>query len=173
MRSITLAGAALALTGLGAAPALASHPTTAAPTDTTRERGIVLECRGEAHGLSAYVDIYENNAYSNYFQVILDDDPKRAASREPKDLFEKGKVRGSIRIKGHKVRVTGDAHRVGKRKRVHEEIDDAGQHIVSDGFHRRLANDLVLTYRGTTVPLDCAPAFAYDLKVTKTDITGD
>ena len=173
MRSITLAGAALALTGLGAAPALASHPTAAVPTDSTRERGIVLECDGEAHGLSAYVNIYENNTYGNYLQVILDDDPELAASREPTDLFRKGRVRGTIRIDGHKVRVTGHAQRVGKRKHVHEEIDDAGQHIVSDGYHRRLAHDLVLTYRGTSVPLDCAPAFAYDLSVTKTDITGD
>jgi hypothetical protein len=56
---------------------------------------------------------------------------------------------------------------------VHEEYDDAGQHIVADGFHRRLAHDLVLRYDGITVPLDCAPAFYYSLNVTKTDTTGD
>jgi hypothetical protein len=169
MRSITFATAVLALTGLGAAPAIA-HPTTAAG-DTVRERGVVLECTGTAHGLAAYVNLYENDRYGNYLQVILDDDPELAASREPKDILSDGEVRTAIRIDGHKASVTGTVHRVGKRKHVHEEIDDAGQHIVSDGFHRRLATDLVLTYRGTTVPLDCAPAFAYNLRTTKTDTT--
>jgi hypothetical protein len=171
MRSSILAAGVLALSGLGAVPAAALPPSPLA--DITRERGIVLECRGEAHGLSAYVDIYENSAHSHYFQVVLDDDPELAASRQPQDLFRKGKIRGAIRIDGHRALVTGEAHRAGKRKHVHEEIDDAGQHIVSDGTHRRLSNDLVLTYRGIRVPLDCAPAFAYDLRVTRTDTTGD
>ena len=60
---------------------------------------------------------------------------------------------------------------VSQRTPVHEAMDDAGQHIVVDGFHRRLVNDLVLRYDGTRVPLTCAPAFAYRLTVTKTDLT--
>jgi hypothetical protein len=169
MRTIALAGSVLALTGLGVAPALASQ---AAPSaaDTHRERGIVLECTGEADGLSAYVDLYENDVYTNYFQVVLNDDPQLARSREPDDILAKGEVRAAIRIKGHTVRVTGTASRVGKRKHVHEEIEDAGNTVVSDGFHRRLRNDLVLKYRGTTVPLHCAPAFYYDLQVTTTPV---
>jgi hypothetical protein len=171
MRSITIAGAVVALIGLGAAPSLA-HPTAAA-AGTERQSGVVLECTGAAGGLAAYVNVYENDKHGNYFQVILNEDPELAGSREPKDLLSNGEVRGTIRIDGHKARVTGDVHRVGKRKHVHEEIDDAGNHVVSDGFHRRLSNDLVLTYRGSTIQLDCDPAFAYRLKVTKTDITGD
>ena len=169
MRAIALAGSVLALTGLGVAPALASQAAPSA-TDTHRERGIVLECTGEADGLSAYVNLYENDVYSNYFQVILNDDPKLARSREPADILDKGEVRAAIRIKGHKVRVTGTANRVGKRTHVHEEIEDAGNLVVADGFHRRLKNDLVLKYRGTTVPLDCAPAFFYHLEVTTTPV---
>jgi hypothetical protein len=171
MRTSTLAGAVLALTGLGAAPALAAHPTTAAEGDTVRQRGVVLECTGAADGLAAYVNLYENNRYANYLQVVLNDDPDLAASREPNDLLRKGEVRTGIRIDGYKARVAGTVQRVGKRKAVHEEIDDAGQHIVSDGYHRRLATDLQLTYRGTTVPLSCSPAFAYRLRTTTTDIT--
>ncbi len=169
MRSIALAGSVLALTGLGVVPALASQ---AAPADaeTQRERGIVLECTGEADGLAAYVNLYENDAYSNYFQVVLNDNPKLARSREPADILDKGDVRATIRIKGHKARVTGTAYRVGKKKHVHEEIEDAGNLVVSDGFHRRLKNDLVLSYRGTQVPLDCAPAFYYSLEVTTTPV---
>jgi len=169
MRSIILTGAVLALTGLGAAPSLA-NPTTAAAA-IERQAGVVLECTGATEGLAAYVNVYENDKHGNYLQVILNEDPELAGSREPKDILSDGQVRGTIRIDEHKARVTGDVHRVGKRKAVHEEIDDAGNHIVSDGFHRRLANDLVLTYRGSTVQLDCAPAFAYRLKVTTTPIT--
>lgn len=177
MRTIALAGTALALSALGAAPALAQTAPAgsvafAAAQSTENERGFVLECTGGAGGLSAYVEVYENDQYNNYFQVVLNDDPRLAASREPADLVSKGKVTGTIRIKGHKARVTGTAVKIGKRLPVHEEIDDAGQHIVSDGYHRRLRNDLTLTYRGTEVPLTCAPAFYYNLDVTKTDITG-
>lgn len=167
MRSITLAASALALAGFGAAPALAMQ-TTSESGDTVRQRGVVLECTGAADGLSAYVNLYENNTYTNYLQVVLDDDPELAASREPKDLLAEGRVQTGLRIDGDRARVIGTAERVGKRKRVHEEYDDAGNHIVSDGYHRRLASDLVLTYRGSTVPLICAPAFYYDLQVTTT-----
>ena len=66
----------------------------------------------------------------------------------------------------------GTARKVGPPTRVHEEYDDASQHIVADGTHRRLRNDLVLRYDGTTVPLTCDPAFFFKLDVTKTDITG-
>jgi len=34
-------------------------------------------------------------------------------------------------------------------------------------------HDLMLTYDGTKVPLACAPALAYVLNVSRTDITGD
>jgi hypothetical protein len=136
------------------------------------EKGVVLECTGEAEGLSAYVNLYENDTYSNYLQVVLDDDPERAASREPRDILRAGKVRAGIRVAGKRARIVGTATRVGLRTRVHEEIDDAGQHVVMHGYHRRLAHRLVLRYDGATVPLRCAPAFFYRLKVTKTPITG-
>lgn len=171
---LTTALAATALTGLGLlAPAAGATARTVEPITTT-ERGVVLECTGSRHGLDAYVSLYENNRYGNVVQVILDDDPARAASREPRDILSAGEVRTGVRIGEHRARIRGTAHRVpvSQRTPVHEEMDDAGQHIVVDGFHRRLVNDLVLRYDGTRVPLTCDPAFAYRLTVTKTDITG-
>ncbi|MDP2774162.1 MAG: hypothetical protein Q8O61_11460 [Nocardioides sp.] len=172
--------ATTALIGLGTTAAEARLGTTAAEArvDTSRaevvkEKGIVLECTGKADGLAAYVNLYENDTYSNYVQVILADDPRLAKSREPADILSDGKVRTGVRIAGKRARVTGTAKRVGPKKHVHEEYDDAGQHIVADGFHRRLAHDLRLRYDGITVPLTCAPAFYYSLNVTKTDTTGD
>jgi len=161
--------ATTALIGLGSTTA--AEATAAA--QVVKEKGIVLECNGEAHGLSAYVNLYENDTYSHYVQVVLDDDPELAKSREPADILDAGKIRTGVRIAGKQARILGTATRVGPRKHVHEEYDDAGQHIVADGFHRRLAHDLVLRYDGTTVPLTCAPAFYYSLNVTKTDTTGD
>jgi hypothetical protein len=158
-----------ALIGLGAtaAPASAATPT------TEKERGIVLQCTGEAQGLSVYVDLYENDKYGNTVQVILNDNPDTAKSRQPKDDFlNDGKIRTGLTIKGKRVTISGTAERVGPKKHVHEVQDDAGYHIVADGFHRRLANDLVLEYGQKTVPLDCAPAFYYDLTVTKEPIEG-
>ncbi len=159
----TLAGLASTVVLSGAALA---HPTSAAETHT--EKGIVLECTGEAGGLSAYVNLYENDVFANYVQVILNDNPNQASSREPKDIWSEGVVRSSVTIKGKQAKIVGSASKIGKRSPVHEELDDAGNHIVSDGWHRRLENDLVLTYAGKTVGLTCDPAFFYRLEVTKT-----
>jgi hypothetical protein len=137
------------------------------------EKGYVFECTGEADGLSAYVNLYENDTYSTYLQVILDDDPEQAASREPKDILRGTKVRTGIKVAGKQATIVGTARKVGPRKPVHQEVDDAGQHVVMHGFHRRLAHRLVLRYDDTTVPLTCAPAFYFHLKVTTTDTTGD
>jgi hypothetical protein len=167
-----LALAATALTGLGAlSPASGATMRATEPASTT-ERGVVMECTGSRHGLDAYVSLYENDVHGNTAQVILDDDPAKASSRQPRDVLAAGEVRTSVMTAGRRARIRGTAHRVGRRLPVHEVTDDAGQHIVVDGFHRRLATDLVLRYAGTRVPLTCASAFFYRLDVTRTDITG-
>jgi hypothetical protein len=173
MRTPTIALLATsALIGLGAAATPLSSASAATAT-TEKERGVVLQCTGSAHGLSAYVDLYENDTYGNVVQVILNDNPDTAKSREPKsDFLVDGVIKTGITIKGKRASITGTAVRVGPKKHVHEEMDDAGQHIVSDGFHRRLANDLTLKYGTKTVPLDCSPAFYYNLTVTKESIEG-
>jgi len=166
MRTTTLALASAALLGLG----LAATPATATPAETRTEKGIVLECTGRAAGLSASVTLYENSVYTHSVQVVLDDDPKRAGSREPKDIWSAGEVRTSVRVAGKRATVTGTATRTGAQEHVHEEVDDAGAHIVSDGFHRRLDDDLVLGYGGVRMRLTCAPAFYYRLDVTRTPL---
>jgi hypothetical protein len=162
--------AASALIGLGAATV---SPASGATTTTEKQRGIVLECTGSAHGLSAYASLYENDKHGNVVQVILDDDPDLARSRSPKDDFlVDGKLRTGVSIDGRRATISGTAVRVGPKKHVHEEVDDAGEHIVSDGFHRRLADDLVLRYGTKIVPLECSPAFYYNLTVTREQIEG-
>jgi hypothetical protein len=165
--------ATTALIGLGTVTATALAPAGTAAPRTVKEKGIVLECTGSAHGLDGYVNVYENDPYGNYFQVILDGDPELARSREPADIWSEGRIRASVRIDGGRALVFGTARKVGRATKVHEEYDDAGQHIVADGIHRRLRNALVLRYDDTRVRLTCDPAFFYNLDVTKTDSTGD
>ena len=185
--ALTLTLAATAVGGIGVLAPATAQTTAAAPTTatsgdttataepvTTHERGVVLECTGSRHGLDAYVSLYENNLHGNVVQVILDDSPRKAATSQPADILSAGEIRTGVRIGEHRAVIRGTAYRVpvALRSRVHEEMDDAGQHIVADGFQRDLVEDLALRYDGTRVPLSCDPAFAYRLTVTKTDITG-
>lgn len=168
MRSIQLITGALAvvatssLIGLGSAAAV--EPT------TTHERGTVLECVGTWHGRQVYTLVYENSNAGNSVQVVIDDG-EYGAGRDTKRAFVDGRdVRATIKLDGDRAVVAGTARKVGKPTKVHEVIEDAGQTIESNGRHRRLAADLTLTWRGTTVPLDCAGSFAYQLSVTRSPI---
>ena len=167
MRSTMLITGALAvaatssLIGLGTA-AYAGEPT------TTNEKGILLECSGTWRGEDVYASVYENNTYGNTVQIVIADGDVAGGGRETMKAFKDGRdVRAVMKLKGKRAVIEGTARAVGKKTTVHEEYDDAGQQITIDGTHRRLANDLTLSWKGTTVPLDCDNAFVYDLQVTK------
>jgi hypothetical protein len=169
MRTTTFA---TAVAGLASAaclttPAEAADSATGGST-TEHQRGVVLECTGSNRAHSAYVDLYENNLHGNYVQVVLDANPRLAASRQPADIWNAGDVRTGVTIKHERARIVGTAPRTGRRHHVHGENDDAGNHIVSDGFHRRLDDHLVLRYDGHRMALSCSPAFFYSLDVTTT-----
>ena len=157
---VLAAVATSSLIGLGSA-AHASEPT------TTYEKGTVLECSGTWKGDRVYTLVYENSTAGNSVQVVIDDGVYGAGKSTKRDLVQGRDVRATIKLDGTRALIEGRARAVGKKTPVHEELDDAGQHIVTDGTHRRMATDLTLTWRGTTVPLDCAHAFVYDLTVTR------
>lgn len=187
---LTLAGlAALAATaplGLAAAiPATADganpEPTTTSTTTSTtgstttaHERGNVIECTGTFRGRAVYASLYENNVHGNVVQVVIGDGDDQVGSsrRTTKDFIVEKQVHAGVRVGGKRAVIDGHASRFGKRIAIHDEFDDAGQHVVVDGYHRKLAKDLTLTWRGQSVPLTCDTAFSYDLTVTKEDITG-
>jgi len=150
------------LVGLGS-PASAAEPT------TTRERGIVIECTGTIKGKPVYTSLYENDTVRNTIQIVIgDDDHQVGGGRDTDRDFRHGrKVSGALKVAGSRALVEGTARKVGGRLAVHEEHDDAGQHITIDGFHRRLATDLTLSWKGASAPLTCDNAFVYDLQVTK------
>lgn len=150
------------LIGLGN-PASAAEPTTA------RERGLVIECTGTIKGRPVYTSLYESNVASNTIQILIgEDDHQVGGSRDTDRDFRDGRqVTGTLKVAGGRALVEGTARKVGTRVAVHEEHDDAGQHIAIDGFHRKLATGLRLTWKGATAPLTCDNAFVYDLQVTK------
>lgn len=184
MRTTTRAGlitatligiAAPALTLTAPAVALTAESTaesTAGPT-TVHERGIVLECAGTLRGQEVHAEVYENDTYGNTVVVVIGDlDAGGAAGhRDTKaSLWSGTQVKARVKVDGRRATVSGDARKVGRKKAVHDEFDDGGQHVVADGFHRRVRHDLSLTYAKQTVPLTCETAFFYDLQVTKEDI---
>ena len=167
--------ATTALTGLGvASPAGALTATAEQATTTTHEVGNVIECTGTIRGRAVYASLYENNTYANVIQVIIGDDEDQVGnSREVADGFiHEKQVHGSLKVGGKRAVIDGYASRHGKRLPIHEQYDDAGQHITADGYHRRLATDLTLTWRHRTTRLSCDNRFFYNLTVTKEDITG-
>jgi hypothetical protein len=167
MHSIQLITGALAVVATSSLVGLGAAAHAAEPTVTT-EKGILLECSGTWRGNQVYTSLYENDTYGNTIQIVIGDGDVAGGSRATKRAFKDGReVRGVLQLKGKRAIIKGTARAVGKKTPVHEEHDDAGEHIVVDGTHRRLANDLTLTWRKTTVSLDCDNAFVYDLVVSK------
>jgi hypothetical protein len=163
IRPAIVAGALLTT----AAATLTSIPATAAVSTaaTTVEKGVVIECTGRLDGQDVYVSLYENNRYANVVQVNVGED---GGSHEVGDIVHAGRVRAAVTIAGDTARVAGTVALTGDRTHVHEEIDDAGQHIVSDGTHRALSTRLRVSFQGEKAPLTCDNAFRYRLRVTKT-----
>ncbi|MGY2703595.1 MULTISPECIES: hypothetical protein [unclassified Nocardioides] len=164
MYPLALAATA-ALIGLGTAA-----PTTqTTESTTTHERGIVVECSGTVQGRDVYASLYENNHFANVLQVLIGDDAQQVGgSRQDRDGFlGGGRVTAAMKVGGSRALISGTARKVGRNTPVHDEYDDAGQHITADGTHRLLDTDLDLTWRGRTVPLDCDTAFAYRLVVVR------
>lgn len=161
--------ATAATIGLAAAPSGFARADGGGGQTVTRERGIVVECTGRHAGHDVWVSVYENDRHVNVFQVVLSEGDGKSVER-PAGFWDGRDVRAGMRMHGKRVVVKGTAVKVGRRVRVHEETDDAGHHVVSEGFHRRLRTDLVMRYGVKSVRLTCDPAFYYSLKVTRTPI---
>jgi hypothetical protein len=167
-----LAAAGFLVGSLAGAVSTATSAQATAPQWKT-ERGHVIECTGDAHGVQVWTSVYENQRYGNTVQVVIgdpDDGNGNSKNSDEKFLVD-GVVRASVKVDGKRAVIKGTAERYGARTKVYEEYDDAGYLIKTRGFHRQLETDLVATYAGKTVPLTCDPAFYYDLEVRKIPIT--
>lgn len=145
----------------------------AAAHEWEKERGIVIECQGDARGVQVWTSVYENQRYGNSVQVVIGDpdDGNGNLRNTDKKLLVDGAVNAWVKVGGEKAVVRGTAERYGARTKVYDEYDDAGFLIKTRGFHRQLHTDLVAKYAGKVVPLTCDPAFFYDLEVKKIPVT--
>jgi len=58
----------------------------------------------------------------------------------------------------------------GSPTRIHQTIRDDGYIVVITGTNTPLSTDFSLEYAGTTIPLACDPAFAFDLTTRRQPI---
>ena len=91
-----LAAAGLLVTGLAGACPPAPPPRPSAPEWKT-ERGIVIECQGDAHGVQVWTSVYENQRYGNTVQVVIGDpDDGNGNSRNTDDEVPRRRRREGV-----------------------------------------------------------------------------
>lgn len=165
-RRVLVGAAVLGSVALTTAPAHAGTTAT-----TTHERGLVIECAGLWRDQPVAVTVYENHPDLRELVVVVGEEGEEVVKvRTPghrlvrhRALHERGW------LDGRRFDLAGTAVRDGDPVEVHEEREDAGQHIVVDGVHHPVAATLTLTWRHRAATLDCDTAFRYDLQVTRTD----
>jgi hypothetical protein len=169
MNSTTSRGLAVGLLAAALASVIGPTAAQAAAPKWRAERGIVIECQGDEHGVQVWTSVYENQRFGNTVQVVVGDPEDGNGSQRSTDekFLVDGSVKASLQVGGQRAVILGTAERFGARTKVYEQFDDAGFLVKTRGFHRQLRTDLVAKYAGATVPLTCEPAFYYDLEVKK------
>lgn len=160
-----------ALVGLGGAAS--AHTPDPSATGTSHERGALLECTGTAGSVPVRANLYQNETFGNFLEVLLNDGTADEAGRSvqaDKPFLTGKKVRATTKVAGKRVTITGTAKKTHTVKRIHDVYDDAGLRIVSTGTHRMLAPKLTVTVGDQSGTLSCDNAFLYRLKVVKTSL---
>jgi exoribonuclease R len=145
--------------------------TAAARPNVERQHGIVLECTGDG----VHVTVYENAIHGNSATAVLGDleEGHFGYTEQTTAYLVDGQLSVAVDVEGVPVSVTGSAVLDGQPTRIVEPQQDAGEQIVTRGTNTPLATDLVADVAGDVVPLECSPAFAYDLEVRKVTLYGN
>lgn len=145
--------------------------TAAARPLVEHQAGIVLECTGDG----VLVTVYENAVYGNSATVVLGDPDAGhfGYAEQTAPFLVDGQLSVVVDVEGVTATVTGSVAPNGQPTRIVEPMQDAGEQIVTRGTNTPLAADLVADIAADVVPLDCAPAFAYDLEVRKVTLYGN
>lgn len=174
LSSTALSAAALGLAAAATVASLGGSAVAAAPGDpgagsTSREVGRLLECTGTWMQRPVLASVYENRGLVNEVSVQVGEGRREvgAARVQERRFVRHGRVRAVLDLGGRPAELSGTTTRTGVRTAVHEEHDDAGEHVVVDGVHRELDTELALVWRGRGAPLECT-GFAFDLQVTRT-----
>lgn len=167
-----VSGTALANDDGGARPAAGNTHST--PVTVENQVGRVIEATGSADGLDVWLSLYENQKYGNSLQVVLGDPELDliGAAEQTEAFVVDGQVDVTVTIDGKPGRLTGSVTEIGTSKMV-EPIQDAGEQLVTKSRQTQLAAVLTLTYDGVRVPLEAAPAFAYDNEVRRVALYGN
>lgn len=160
------------------APSVTSSATSTSvqrtPTSVEHQGGLVIEGYGQYAGSPVAVYLYENSLYGNSLQVVLDPEQDVIGYVEQQTPFVvDGAVDVNVDVQGRSVRLSGTVTDSGEVAKSVDPFQDAGEQIVTKGSQTRLLANLSLTVDGTTVPLEAAPAFAYDLDVRKVTLYGN
>jgi hypothetical protein len=172
---------AIAVVALGAA-ALIAFPAaaTAQPVD---EAGYLAECSGAGDGYTATVNLFQTSAQggfveaSGFIETPDGSTPQVTGFTDGDLIFDDGTIDIVLTLVDEETQepagsatVSGTYTVSGRPTRVHEVINEGEQIVVSVGTHTPLSVDLTLEYSDTTIPLECADAFAFDLRVIRQPI---
>jgi hypothetical protein len=173
---------AIAVVALGAA-ALIAFPAsaTAQPVD---EAGYLADlCSGEGDGYTATVNLFQTSAQGGFVEAsgfieTPDGSTLQVTGFTDGDLiFDDGTIDIVLTLVDEETQepagsatVSGTYTVSGRPTRVHEVINEGEQIVISVGTHTPLSVDLTLEYADTTIPLECADAFAFDLRVIRQQI---
>jgi hypothetical protein len=172
---------AIAVVALGAA-ALIAFPAsaTAQPVD---EVGYLAECSGAGDGHTATVNLFQTSAQGGFVEAsgfieTTDGSTLQVTGFTDGDLiFDDGTIDIVLTLVDAETQepagsatVSGTYTVSGRPTRVHEVINEGEVIVVTVGTHTPLSADLTLEYADTTIPLECADAFAFDLRVIRQPI---
>lgn len=171
---------ALIAAGLVTAGTVAFPSAASAKPAVIKEKGFVAFCTGAAGGYTVTADLYQNSTAEVPPVVVVERSDGTVlvgnGSTEG-DVFDNGTIDVDVDLVNREddasagpASVTGTYSLVGKPKRVHEKIRDAGEIIIVRGTNTQLDVDLSAHYAGATIPLSCDPAFAFDLTVRRQPI---
>ncbi|GAA1917891.1 hypothetical protein [Nocardioides marmoribigeumensis] len=138
---------------------------TAGPVQVEHEVGTVLEGSADA-GIPVAVTLYENNLHGSSIQVVLGDpDADDIGYVEQEGAFvHDGVLDVTVDVQGTPVRLHGTVTPSGRPARLVDPMQDNGEQIVVKGTNTALATDVDVTVRGTSAPVQFAPAFSFDLE---------
>lgn len=145
------------------------------PTTVEHEQGIVLEGSGATDGRTVMATLYENSRYGSSLQVVLGDpEEDRIGFVEQAGAFVvDGRLDVEVVVEGEVVSLTGTVEEAGKPTRITEPAQDAGEQLVIRGTNTQLRADVTVTYDGVEIPMEFAPAFAFDLETRRTTLYGN
>jgi hypothetical protein len=175
---------AIAVVALGAA-ALIAFPASATAAKPVDEVGNLADlCSGAGDGYTATVNLFQSSAaggvvVAEAFIETPDGSTLQVTGFTDGDLIfdDDGTIDVVITLvdeitqeSAGSATVSGTYTVSGEPTRVHEVINEGDEIVVVVGTQTPLSVDLTLEYAEATIPLECADAFAFDLKVLRQPI---